>query len=135
LLTGYNGIKKGGHIMQTIYGLTPVGPAPTQRHIEWYRRERIAFIHFTVNTFTDLEWGDGTEKLSKFNPKELNTDQWCGALKNTGSKGIIITAKHHDGFCLFDTRHTDHNVMNTPFGKDIVKMLSESCKVFRIDAD
>ena len=88
------------------------------------------FIHFGINTMTNREWGEGNEDISRFNPKKLDTDQWCRVLKATGSKGIIITAKHHDGFCLFDTKFTDHNVMNTSFGKDIVKMLSESCKKY-----
>ncbi len=107
-----------------------VSVVPSQRQVDFLKMEYYNFIHFGMNTFYGREWGDGTEKLSRFNPKELDTDQWCSVLKKTGSKGIIITAKHHDGFCLFDTRHTDHNVMNTPFGKDIVKMLSESCKRF-----
>ena len=103
---------------------------PTDRQLDFMEMKYYNFIHFGMNTFYDREWGDGKEKLKKFNPKHLDTDQWCQVLKDTGSKGIIITAKHHDGFCLFDTKYTDHNVMNTPFGKDIVKMLSESCKKY-----
>lgn len=103
---------------------------PSDKQLAFLDMKYYNFIHFGMNTFYDREWGDGKEKLKKFNPKHLNTDQWCQVLKKTGSKGIIITAKHHDGFCLFDTKYTDHNVMNTPFGKDIVKMLSESCKKF-----
>ncbi len=103
---------------------------PSDRQLRFLDMKYYNFIHFGMNTFYDREWGDGKEKLKKFNPKHLNTDQWCEVLKKTGSKGIIITAKHHDGFCLFDTKYTQHNVMNTPFGKDIVKMLSESCKKY-----
>lgn len=103
---------------------------PTERQLRFMDMKYYNFIHFGMNTFYDREWGNGKEKLKKFNPKLLDTDQWCQVLKNTGSKGIIITAKHHDGFCLFDTKYTDHNVMNTPFGKDIVKLLSESCKKY-----
>ena len=103
---------------------------PSQRQLEFMKLEYYNFIHFGINTITNREWGDGNEDISRFNPKKLDTDQWCSVLKETGSKGIIITAKHHDGFCLFDTKFTDHNVMNTPFGKDIVKMLSESCKKY-----
>lgn len=103
---------------------------PSQRQLDFMKLEYYNFIHFGVNTMNDREWGDGKEDISNFNPKKLDTDQWCRILKSTGSKGIIITAKHHDGFCLFDTEQTDHNVMNTPFGKDIVKMLSESCKKY-----
>lgn len=105
-----------------------VSVLPSQRQLEFMELEYYNFIHFGVNTMNNREWGDGNEDISHFNPEKLDTDQWCRVLKSTGSKGIIITAKHHDGFCLFDTKYTDHNVMNTPFGKDIVKMLSESCR-------
>ena len=105
---------------------------PSDRQLEFLDMKYYNFIHFGMNTFYDREWGDGKEKLSKFNPEKLDTDQWCQVLKNTGSKGIIITAKHHDGFCLFDTKYTDHNVMNTPFSKDIVRMLSDSCKKYNL---
>ena len=101
---------------------------PSKRQLDFMTMEYYNFIHFGVNTMNNREWGNGNEDISRFNPKKLDTDQWCRVLKSTGSKGIIITAKHHDGFCLFDTKYTDHSVMNTPFGKDIVKMLSESCK-------
>lgn len=107
-----------------------ISVVPSQRQLKFLDMEYYNFIHFGINTFYKREWGDGKEDISRFNPKELDTDQWCRVLQSTGSKGIIITAKHHDGFCLFDTRHTDHNVMNTPFGKDIVRMLSESCRKY-----
>lgn len=103
---------------------------PSERQLRFMDMKYYNFIHFGINTFYDREWGNGKEDISKFNPKHLDTDQWCQVLKSTGSKGVIITAKHHDGFCLFDTKYTDHNVMNTPFGKDIVKLLSESCKKY-----
>lgn len=107
-----------------------INVTPSERQLEFMKLEYYNFIHFGINTITNREWGDGNEDISRFNPKKLDTDQWCSVLKATGSKGIIITAKHHDGFCLFNTKFTDHNVMNTPFGKDIVKMLSESCKKY-----
>lgn len=103
---------------------------PSENQLRFLEMEYYNFIHFGINTFYGREWGNGEEDISRFNPKQLDTDQWCSVLKKTGSKGVIITAKHHDGFCLFDTRHTDHNVMNTPFGKDIVKLLSESCRKY-----
>lgn len=103
---------------------------PSRRQLEFMKLEYYNFIHFGINTMNNREWGNGSEDISRFNPKDLDTDQWCRVLKATGSKAVIITAKHHDGFCLFDTKYTDHSVMNTPFGKDIVKMLSESCKKF-----
>lgn len=107
-----------------------IGVVPSERQLNFLGMEYYNFIHFGINTINNVEWGKGDEDISVFNPKKLDTDQWCDVLKKTGSKGIIITAKHHDGFCLFDTKYTDHNVMNTPFGKDIVKMLSESCKKY-----
>lgn len=107
-----------------------ISVTPSPRQLEFMKLEYYNFIHFGVNTMNGREWGDGKEDISRFNPKKLDTDQWCRVLRDTGSKGIIITAKHHDGFCLFDTKYTDHNVMNTPFGRDIVKMLSESCKKY-----
>lgn len=103
---------------------------PSERQLAFMDMEYYNFIHFGINTFYNREWGDGKEDISRFNPKKLDTDQWCRVLRSTGSKGIIITAKHHDGFCLFDTEYTAHSVMHTPFKKDIVKMLSESCKKF-----
>lgn len=103
---------------------------PSERQLEFLKMEYYNFIHFGINTINNVEWGKGNEDISVFNPKKLDTDQWCSVLKETGSKGIIITAKHHDGFCLFDTKYTDHSVMHTPFKKDIVKMLSESCKKY-----
>ena len=105
-----------------------ISVTPSERQLRFMTLRYYNFIHFGVNTMNNREWGDGREDISRFNPEKLDTDQWCSVLKATGSKAVIITAKHHDGFCLFDTKLTDHNVMNTPFGKDIVKMLSESCK-------
>lgn len=105
---------------------------PSKRQLDFMKLEYYNFIHFGVNTMNNREWGNGKEDISRFNPEKLDTDQWCRILKSTGSKGIIITAKHHDGFCLFDTKYTDHSVMNTPFGKDIVKMLYESCKRYSL---
>ncbi len=95
--------------------------------------EYYSFIHFGINTINNVEWGKGSENIAAFNPKKLDTDQWCSVLKKTGSKGVIITAKHHDGFCLWATKETDHCVTNTPFKKDIVKMLSDSCKKYGLE--
>lgn len=121
-------IDNGGKELYTAETKCLVSVVPSQRQLSFLKMEYYNFIHFGINTFYDREWGDGKEDISIFNPKKLSTDQWCEVLKATGSKGIIITAKHHDGFCLFDTKYTDHSVMHTPFKRDIVKELSESCK-------
>jgi alpha-L-fucosidase len=95
--------------------------------------EYYMFVHFTVNTFTDKEWGYGDEKESVFNPSELDCWQWAKAAKDAGMKGIIITAKHHDGFCLWPSQFTEHSVKNSPWrnGKgDVVKDLRKACDEF-----
>jgi alpha-L-fucosidase len=101
---------------------------PSEAQLAWHEMEMNAFIHFTTNTFTDKEWGYGDEKESVFNPTAINTDQWVSTLKDAGFKGVILTCKHHDGFCLWPTQYTEHSVKNSPFKGDIVKMVSESCK-------
>jgi len=104
-------------------------PSPRQLTLE--QMEFYAFAHFSVNTFTDMEWGNGTESPSLFNPTELNADQWVDALKSAGIKGLILTCKHHDGFCLWPSAYTEHSVKNSPFrgGKgDVVREVSDACR-------
>lgn len=111
--------------------LLSVTPSPLQARfsdLEYY-----TFIHFGMNTCTGVEWGTGKESPADFNPKNVDTDQWARVIKSSGSRGIILTAKHHDGFCLFPSAYTEHSVKNSPYknGKgDIVKELSESCKKY-----
>ncbi len=92
-----------------------------------------AFVHFSPNTYTNLEWGDGTEDPAIFNPTELDCEQWAKAIKDAGMTGMVLTAKHHDGFCLWQTKYTEHSMKNSPYknGKgDIVKEASEACKKY-----
>ena len=109
----------------------PVLPIPTARQLEWQSRELAMFVHFTVNTFTDREWGDGNEDPSVFNPAQLDVQQWVDTARAFGFKTIVLTAKHHDGFCLWPTQFTDHSVRKSPWrsGKgDVVKELSQACQ-------
>lgn len=106
---------------------------PTKRQLNWQQLEFIGFIHFGINTFNDAEWGTGNEDISIFNPSELDAEQWVKALQSAGMKGLILTCKHHDGFCLWPSQYTNHTVSNTPYknGKgDIVKEVSEACKKY-----
>jgi hypothetical protein len=103
---------------------------PCDRQLRWQDRELTAFLHFGMNTFTDREWGDGKESPEQFNPYALDTDQWVKTLKDAGFKMVILTAKHHDGFCLWPTATTDHSVASSPWrgGKgDVMAELRRSC--------
>lgn len=111
--------------------ITGVIPSKIQTDIQ--SMEYYNFIHFGLNTFTGKEWGSGKVELSNFKIDNIDTDLWANQLKSTGSKGIILTAKHHDGFCLFPSKYTDYTIKNTRYrnGKgDLVKELSDSCKKY-----
>jgi alpha-L-fucosidase len=111
----------------------PYGPIPSDRQLAWHEMEYYMFVHFTVNTFTDKEWGYGDEKESVFNPTELDCRQWAKTARDAGMKGIIITAKHHDGFCLWPSQFTEHSVKNSVWkdGKgDVLRELRKACDEF-----
>jgi len=111
----------------------PFGPVPSERQLAWHEMEYYMFVHFTVNTFSDREWGLGDEKESVFNPSDLDCRQWTRVARDAGMKGIIITAKHHDGFCLWPSKFTNHSVKNSVWrdGKgDVLKELRSACDEF-----
>ncbi len=111
----------------------PVGPLPSPQQLAWHEMEYYAFVHFNMNTFTDLEWGLGGESPEIFNPTELDTRQWARVAKEAGMKAIILTAKHHDGFCLWPSEYTEHSVKNSPWKNgegDLIKELAAACKEY-----
>ncbi|WP_461135848.1 alpha-L-fucosidase [Spirosoma lituiforme] len=111
----------------------PFGAVPSPRQLQWHKMKYYAFVHFNMNTFTNEEWGHGTETANQFNPSQLDCRQWAKVAKEAGMEGIIITAKHHDGFCLWPSKFTEHSVKNSKWrdGKgDVLKDLSAACKEY-----
>lgn len=114
----------------------PFGVLPTKAQVEWQKNEYTMFVHFGPNTFTGAEWGSGQEKAEIFNPTELDCRQWASIAKAAGMKGIIITAKHHDGFCLWPNPVSSHTVAQSSWkdGKgDVLKELSEACREYDLE--
>lgn len=125
-------------IFTTLYSQNPepYGALPSQRQQEWADLEYYMFVHFNMNTFTDMEWGLGGEDPALFNPTDLDCMQWARLAKKAGMKGIIITAKHHDGFVLWPSKYTEHSVKNSPWknGKgDVLQELREACDHYGLE--
>lgn len=104
------------------------GVKPSQRQLNWFDMGLYAFIHYGPNTYTNSEWGTGTEPEAVFNPTDLDCGQWVRAIKSAGMKGMVLTAKHHDGFCLWPSKYTGHSVKNSPCRVDVVKEAAEACR-------
>ena len=109
----------------------PLLPIPTARQLEWQKSELIMFVHFGVNTYTGREWGTGTEDPAIFRPEALDCDQWAEAFAAAGMRGMVLTAKHHDGFCLWPSKYTSHSVASSPWRGgtgDVVREAAEACR-------
>src|SRR5574344_2189642 len=130
LTCGFLGAFGSSFAQELILPQPSVQPSRAQQ--EQIARKYGMFIHFGVNTFTDEEWSDGNIPPSKYNPTELDCDQWARVAKEAGFKYVLLTTKHHDGFCLWDSKYTDYDVASSPVKTDVVKSLSEACKKYGI---
>ena len=129
-LAGSVGLFAGGRLTRA-FATQAARPRPTSSQLIWQRDELAAFLHFGVNTFTDREWGDGKEDPAMFTPANLDARQWARTARTAGFRAMILTAKHHDGFCLWPTRTTRHSVASSPWRAgqgDLVREFVEACR-------
>ncbi len=126
-------------VLQNSYGQVspplPIVPVPSERQIAWHEMEYYAFVHFGMNTFTDKEWGYGDESPEIFNPAEFDAEKIVSVFKEAGMKGMILTAKHHDGFCLWQTRYAEHSIKQSKWKNgtgDIVREFADACKKYHL---
>lgn len=127
---GRQSVREGSRSTGRAQASGSAQPVPSPSQLTWQRDELALFLHFGVNTFTDREWGDGNESPSIFNPSALDARQWARAGRAAGARAMILTAKHHDGFCLWPTRTTDHSVASSPFRGghgDVVREFVDAC--------
>ncbi|WPQ61207.1 alpha-L-fucosidase [Chitinophaga sancti] len=111
----------------------PYGPVPTENQMRWQEMKYYAFVHFSLNTYTDQSWGFGNEDVKLFNPLKLDCRQWARICRDAGMKGIILTVKHHCGFCLWPSKYTEYSVKNAPWKNghgDVVRELADACKEY-----
>jgi alpha-L-fucosidase len=138
LLIGLGGIVLAGAsgAPQVVKPPTALGPVPAARQLAWQDLEFYGFLHFGVNTFTDKEWGYGDEPEAIFDPTALDARQWARVARDAGMKGLILTAKHHDGFALWPSRYTTHSVAHSPWEHgqgDVVGALARACREFGLE--
>ena len=103
-----------------------IAVVPSVRRLEWQEMEFYGFLHYGLNTYLGIEWGDGSAPLSILTPEDMDVEQWVVSMKAAEMKGVVMFCKHHDGFCLWDTKTTSYNIMNTPYGKDLLKEVAEA---------